>query len=199
MAIQAIETRYAGCRFRSRLEARWAVFFEAAGIAWEYEPQGFVIGGRGYLPDFLLTDCGTWVEVKGTNDNIDQALLDAAAGQLPKIRGRGEPGPRLMLLGPIPEVPKLWFGYDERPDLGWCSSSGEVHGRNPFGFDYSDTVHTRAGFGVYHKNRRPWHLSDWENRWTVEASVDRDEYMREGIAEAYRRARTARFEHGERG
>lgn len=26
--IRAIETRYAGCRFRSRLEARWAVFFD---------------------------------------------------------------------------------------------------------------------------------------------------------------------------
>jgi hypothetical protein len=36
-----IETRYAGCRFRSRLEARWAVFFDRLGIAWEYEPEGF--------------------------------------------------------------------------------------------------------------------------------------------------------------
>jgi len=41
MAIAAIETRYAGCRFRSRLEARWAVFYDALGIDWEYEPQGF--------------------------------------------------------------------------------------------------------------------------------------------------------------
>ena len=30
--IKAIETYYKGYRFRSRLEARWAVFFDAAGI-----------------------------------------------------------------------------------------------------------------------------------------------------------------------
>jgi hypothetical protein len=29
MTIQAIETVYRGHRFRSRLEARWAVFFDA--------------------------------------------------------------------------------------------------------------------------------------------------------------------------
>jgi hypothetical protein len=38
---KAIETRYRGYRFRSRSEARWAVFFDAAGIAWQYEPEGF--------------------------------------------------------------------------------------------------------------------------------------------------------------
>jgi hypothetical protein len=57
VTIQAIETRYAGCRFRSRLEARWAVFFDYAGIRWEYEPQGYRLSdGTTYLPDFLLTD-----------------------------------------------------------------------------------------------------------------------------------------------
>ncbi len=35
--IKPIETRYAGCRFRSRLEARWTVFFDHLGIEWEYE------------------------------------------------------------------------------------------------------------------------------------------------------------------
>ena len=32
MKIAAIETKYKGYRFRSRLEARWAVFFDALGI-----------------------------------------------------------------------------------------------------------------------------------------------------------------------
>ena len=40
--IKAIETYYKGYRFRSRLEARWAVFFDAAGIKYEYEPEGFI-------------------------------------------------------------------------------------------------------------------------------------------------------------
>ena len=52
--IKAIETRYKGYRFRSRLEARWAVFFDALGIKWEYEPEGFDFDGERYLPDFFL-------------------------------------------------------------------------------------------------------------------------------------------------
>jgi hypothetical protein len=39
--IKPIETLYRGYKFRSRLEARWAVFFDVAGIAWQYEPEGF--------------------------------------------------------------------------------------------------------------------------------------------------------------
>lgn len=52
--VQAIETIYQGCKFRSRTEARWAVFFTALGIKWVYEPEGFKIGNIRYLPDFLL-------------------------------------------------------------------------------------------------------------------------------------------------
>ena len=53
--IKAIETYYKGYRFRSRLEARWAVFFDAAGIKYEYEPEGFDLGGGlYYLPDFRI-------------------------------------------------------------------------------------------------------------------------------------------------
>ena len=55
MTIKAIETKYNGYRFRSRLEARWAVFFDAGEFWWEYEPEGFDIPGFGYyLPDFLI-------------------------------------------------------------------------------------------------------------------------------------------------
>lgn len=43
VSIQPIQTSYAGHRFRSRLEARWAVFFDAMKIDWEYEPQGYTI------------------------------------------------------------------------------------------------------------------------------------------------------------
>jgi len=44
--MKAIPTRYAGCHFRSRLEARWAVFFDRLGVAWQYEPEGYDLGGR---------------------------------------------------------------------------------------------------------------------------------------------------------
>lgn len=64
MEIKAIETRYKGFRFRSRLEARWAVFFDVAKVAWEYEPQGYKLPSGPYLPDFWLTDLESFVEVK---------------------------------------------------------------------------------------------------------------------------------------
>lgn len=65
-AMRAIETRYAGCRFRSRTEARWAVWFDAMGWRWEFEPEGFETPGGRYLPDFLLHAPGgtRWFEVK---------------------------------------------------------------------------------------------------------------------------------------
>ncbi|HEF5705400.1 hypothetical protein [Bacillus cereus group sp. BfR-BA-01423] len=55
MNIKPIETIYKGYRFRSRLEARWAVFFDALGIEWKYENEGYDLGEYGwYLPDFEI-------------------------------------------------------------------------------------------------------------------------------------------------
>jgi hypothetical protein len=62
---KAIETRYRGCRFRSRLEARWAVFLDALGVRWVYEREGYDLGAAGwYLPDFWLPAMNCWLEVK---------------------------------------------------------------------------------------------------------------------------------------
>jgi hypothetical protein len=41
--MKAIKTKYGGYTFRSRLEARWAAFFDAFGLKWTYEPEGFVL------------------------------------------------------------------------------------------------------------------------------------------------------------
>jgi hypothetical protein len=71
--ITPIETVYRGFRFRSRLEARWAVFFDAAGIEWEYEPQGYEIHGRRYLPDFWLSRLKIFVETKPDDEAMKQA------------------------------------------------------------------------------------------------------------------------------
>ena len=63
-AIKPIETDYRGVRFRSRLEARWAVFFDAAGIPWTYEPEAYEFDGERYLPDFHLPREEAYVEIK---------------------------------------------------------------------------------------------------------------------------------------
>ena len=78
--IKPIETKYKGIKFRSRAEARWAVFFDACGIKWDYEPEGYVVGDNlCYLPDFLIHNVGIrgsekdgqtfdlYIEVKGSN------------------------------------------------------------------------------------------------------------------------------------
>lgn len=79
--IKAIETYYNGYRFRSRLEARWAVFFDSLKIRWLYEPEGFSIDGQLYLPDFYLPDCKQFFEVKGVMSGKDMEKINALIGQ----------------------------------------------------------------------------------------------------------------------
>ncbi|MBM9591036.1 hypothetical protein JWG41_11300 [Leptospira sp. 201903075] len=59
-----IETEYKGYLFRSRLEARWAVFFDHFGFPFEYEKEGYNLDGRWYLPDFWLPNWDCWLEIK---------------------------------------------------------------------------------------------------------------------------------------
>lgn len=62
-----IETQYAGRLFRSRLEARWAVFYDAIRIPWVYELEGFKFAnGVLYLPDFYLPSIDAYIEIKAT-------------------------------------------------------------------------------------------------------------------------------------
>ena len=65
--ISAIETKYHGYKFRSRLEARWAVFFDHMLIEFQYEPEGFELTSGWYLPDFWLPQVKMWAEVKPNN------------------------------------------------------------------------------------------------------------------------------------
>lgn len=65
MPIQAQPAVYNGIRFRSRLEARWAIFFDRLRVPYHYEPRGFQFGDVWYLPDFYLPRQCWWVEIKG--------------------------------------------------------------------------------------------------------------------------------------
>ena len=67
----AIQTFYAGYRFRSRLEARWAVFLDQLRLDYTYEPEGFELPGGRYLPDFWVPYWGAWIEVKPLFDGPD--------------------------------------------------------------------------------------------------------------------------------
>ena len=72
---RSIQTYYKGYYFRSRLEARYAVFLDYLGIRWKYETEGYIIEknefsetfghvGEAYLPDFFLPDLYIYLEIK---------------------------------------------------------------------------------------------------------------------------------------
>ena len=111
MSIKAIETKYKGYRFRSRLEARWAVFFDALGLDWVYEPEGFNLGEAGfYLPDFWIdygTDDRFWVEVKAHKNLSDREYAIGVA--------LSEYAPGFIALGQ-PETPTFYGPIS--PNLG---------------------------------------------------------------------------------
>lgn len=44
-----IPTEFKGITYRSRTEARWAVFFDALGAEFTYEPEGYQLGDVRYL------------------------------------------------------------------------------------------------------------------------------------------------------
>lgn len=83
--IKALPTFYRGYHFRSRLEARWAVFFDNLGIQWEYEIEGYELdNGEWYLPDFYLPrfhyPTGIYVEVKPPGDLYTKACEFVLSG-----------------------------------------------------------------------------------------------------------------------
>lgn len=80
MNIQAIQTYYRGTYYRSRIEARWAVFFDVLGLKYNYEPEKFSLSSGAYIPDFFVksgvgcTDMespGLFYEVKGAQPDAD--------------------------------------------------------------------------------------------------------------------------------
>ena len=105
-------TRYQGYHFRSRLEARWAVFFDHLGLRWEYEPEGFDLpSGRSYLPDFLVKTCGGewWVEVKPEACcHSPLAELVVASGEEADLQG--------VVLGQPCSEDKVWIIHAAAPE-----------------------------------------------------------------------------------
>lgn len=119
MDIKPIETVYRGYRFRSRLEARWAVFFDAAGIPFEYEKEGFDVGGRWYLPDFWLPEQRCWIEIKGEQPDADYVAMLREFGQsdYPLVMFVGLPGER---------AGDAWCGFEYHGDSGGCYETDDV-------------------------------------------------------------------------
>lgn len=152
--IKPIPTEYNGYIFRSRLEARWAVFFDAAGIKYEYEPEGYESSSSSkYLPDFYLPDLNTHVEVKGVRDGYEKELLRAST-----FITWGGPIRRILVLSDVPPKTSdggLWhfpcYHYDGQSDRVW--------GGWWFFYDYDDT--TLSG-NISRANYVPPHIFRWD-------------------------------------
>lgn len=169
VGVKAIETRYGGYRFRSRLEARWAVFFDALGIKWEYETEGYVLpNGEHYLPDFWLPEWGCFAEVKPrlfTNEEyIKAALLPESC-----ILLDGMPGVRLYHW-------TLEYGSAQAIDMGL----------------YAYRHHDCCNWGV------DLYVSSLEGHVWITADDDLP-FDDGAFTAAVTAARSARFEHGENG
>ena len=200
--MKAIETEYKGYRFRSRLEARWAVFFDACGGRWEYEPEGYVLpDGQYYLPDFLLHDVtfnhagyseghDLFVEVKGkmTAEDAEKirqfAFLPEADGVEMWLPEKMNP---LLVVGNIPDGEtamqlemEIFNNNCFRP---------ENYGIEAFNFETVDGDCFGAMPGV--GKDRKFQLFGADSSYTGDMDSVRTE-------RAYRLARQARFEHGER-
>jgi hypothetical protein len=117
--VTAIPTPYGGVLFRSRTEARWALFWDKLDIKWEYEPQGFVTAtGNPYLPDFaVFPAAGTlWAEIKGSWQSDPEGVdkWRRFAMQRPQPTGS-----RAVLLAGPPALDGQFLvvgGNDDQPD-----------------------------------------------------------------------------------
>lgn len=189
--IRAIETVYDGYRFRSRLEARWAVFFNALGIPYEYEKEGYDLSGYKllgddpdskspkrlgwYLPDFWLPIQKCWIEIKGRCP-ID--IEKATASCLAQMTGRRA----FVQFAPVPF-----------PHPGAVNSDAAL---GPGGWRYwwcECPVCSYLGLAIEgHPERLACDCSLGDLNGRLRPSYDAPR-----ILAAYAAARQARFEHGE--
>mgnify|MGYP003653771470 CR=1 FL=1 len=110
---KAISTRCLGHNFRSRLEARWALVFDALNMNWRYECEGIEApSGKKWLPDFQLDLQGeiTWVEIKPPH-------LSGTGGVRSKIFPHKELEMLEHMSFGLPEGERIWAVASDIPDL----------------------------------------------------------------------------------
>lgn len=188
--IKSIQTRYKGYHFRSRLEARWGVFFDALGLQWEYEPEGFEMpGGVRYLPDFkvYVTDTNGdkiiyWFEVKPENHDLtdsESEKINAFAQYKPSNSGAQT---EFIVVDGLPDVKKTYKSlFDDAQSWNHVLWSPR---RRPWSGTWEDQtaeemIEEIGGLGYHNEKRGGSWLKDYHD--------------------ACNAAKSARFEHGQSG
>lgn len=182
--MKSIETVYKGYRFRSRLEARWAVFLDALDVNWSYETESFDLSGTWYLPDFWVNDWDCWIEVKGKTVTDED---EWKCHMLAETSGKN-----VLLFSGDP-----WIEGDKNLyDI-------TLYGRDEF--DQSGTAGWEFGQGR-RCSQEIWLVSEEYGAFTLRPVPHErdDKYPLSGryagsIVAALASARSARFEHGESG
>lgn len=198
--IKPIETVYKGYRFRSRLEARWAVFFDAANIRYQYEPEGFDLNGDYYLPDFYLPDFFIYVEIKPIDRNVvKQYIGDGNKWEKKCASFRNITGKSILLCydDPAEDVYKILFawelgdsggGYSER----YCMFSENQKGICLMTEPSTHELYLNEAFNIQSKRI----VSANDDGWPIENNYN--SYSNMLLDRAKTAARQARFEHGEK-
>jgi hypothetical protein len=182
--MEPIQTTYKGYKFRSRLEARWAVFLDDIGLVWEYEKDGYNLPSGPYLPDFYLTDWNCWVEVKGTYPTEEEKTKCEEL--------HWETDKAVLLVYGLP---------GENESLIWCQEmddggGGLYCGEGLFSW-YKIGRSQNIGFIVYdHRDRDFYSGQDYiPINWVIQSHTIP---MVWNPQKSYDKAKQARFEHGEK-
>jgi hypothetical protein len=169
--IKAIQTVYKGHKFRSRLEARWAVFFDELNIEWMYEPEGYELNdGSWYLPDFYLPhfNKGLYCEVKFDGGDFSKARMFNETTKLGMLECEGTPD--------------------------HCGYQLNEHGTDMYGvFHYKYLSKFECRLFVDEWSNLGKH-SEGSKVWLEDSSC----YHRESIINAVLKAKQERFEHRRR-
>jgi len=215
-ALKPIETHFDGYRFRSRLEARWAVFFKTLGIEYEYEKEGFNLS-RPW--EWAVRHCDPsvsdqierdyWVEQRRERPWLDN-LFYLPDFWLPSVTSRGETGIWLEIKGqkPIEEEFDKGAWLRERTGspvvifVGLPQSWGG--GKEDTGYELQGFMDTNMMFAKCTNCGQIDILSPMEGDNFVCPSCSAGypgklSQFHPTILAAQTAARSARFEHGENG
>ena len=174
------------------------MFLDACGADWEYEPEGYDLGGGiQYLPDFLIHNVtighayhkegiDLYMEVKGrmNDEDAEKINLFYEAGY-PEGSDWGVSQTAVLVVGSIP-------AGDSMNEMVWHmehEAYNDHHGwPNYYNFETVDGDYFGAFPGVNKKGR--FTLFGDDSSYFFDMNVLRTE-------RAYHMARQARFEHGE--
>lgn len=202
--IKAIETKYKGYRFRSRLEARWAVFFDELQIPWKYEHEGYDLDGLYYLPDFCVkTKDGRmqFVEVKP-----DKGMTEIETEKAKRLALKYNGSDVFVVMGdPMEHSIKLFFDDSEFTSVDGMMLKWD---REDQKFDWFDRSLSGAELAISYLEQAIEEYLNYryqEAEWLARQAKYQVMHLSLGLEGknlhphlfAAKVARSARFEHGE--